>query len=61
MTDKEYRITTRLAHLQTASDAVGRVISKMLEGPDRVKMRTALDIINAQRTHDEQNLKEMLQ
>ena len=61
MTDKEYRITSRLARLQAASGLIGQALSHMLEGPARTAMLTALNIVDAQVTHDEANVKEMVQ
>jgi hypothetical protein len=56
VTEKEYRITSRLARLQAAAALVGQALAHMLDGPDRTAMKTALTIINRQVTHDEANI-----
>lgn len=60
MTDKEYRITSRLARLQAASGLIGQAVAHMLEGQARTDMLSALKIVDAQVTHDEQNIQEMV-
>jgi len=60
MTEKEYRITSRLARLQAASGLVGQAIAHMLEGPARTAMINALGVVDAQVAHDEANIKEMV-
>lgn len=61
MTEKEYRITSRLARLQAASGLIGQAIAHMLDGPARTAMIEVLRIVDAQVTHDEANVKEMVQ
>lgn len=60
MTEKEYRIASRLARLQAASGLIGQALAHMLAGPERSKIITALQIVVDQVTHDEANIKAMV-